>query len=697
MIPWAFLFGLGVFLAAGAAVLAVVGALARKHPAEKDSLQIAVLACAGIFGVLFFFQNVLAHDALWLYAHLRSALVDGDLDLYDEIVLHNPHAMTLPAPSAPIAPLGAPLLSAPAVLAARPIAALLAHEGVTPGWDGYDPLETAAVTWTALLLALGGVALTYRCARPLAGGAAATVAVAALLYATPLAFFAFTWPGHAISASLFAGAAFLCVWQRDDSDPSPWRALLLGLLGGALALIDPRNAVYLALPLIDAAARTLRPDTRRAAWQRFALLSGGAVVGFSPQWAAWLASGGGPLAHLRSGADPLSSPSTWTPLYAVGVAGILLLRRSHPRWHRGLLLLVALQICVARTPLPAWPALAIGLAVAIERLARRAGFFAAALATVPCVYWNLLLAAQARLGWIPHDRPVTLAAAGAHQLREAPGALVRGLCGNAGWNQVTLIEQLRAAVEVGSLRATLFWLAELAIAAVVVALWMKWCASAPKALPRSGARVTLALGATCLLAACGVAAVARDHGRTRLLAEVGATPFLVPPGAQRVLELEPPGPPAADRRGAAIAWRADALGGDPARLRLDLVSFLRDSGHLSEGTLVAAIDLHGPGCPEVSLPVRAGYETAETAPERAERQGAMRHGLSYAGVVQSWRQDDLDLGHSFRHAYLASWRIAPGCRPDTVLVRVDQHGADLEIRSLTVALVPDGGGFAPRK
>ncbi len=740
-----FLAGLAAAVLLAASGLIAARAWVRARPADLPRAPAAAIGLMGAAGFLLLFQNILVHDALWYYGYLRSSLVQGSLDLYDEFVLRNPHGMYLPPPSTPVFHLGTSILQAPAAILARPLAILLSRAGVLPGGDGYGPLEIAAATFSSLLLALGGVALTHRLASRLMDGPVSAVAQVALLYGSPLAFFTFIWPGYPHAATVFLGGLFLLVWAGADTpggcpsgqaaEAAGPRFLLLGFLGGALALVHPQDVLYLALPLSDlgmALGRRAPEDgTRRpgpaAAVRNGVLLLLGALAAFLPQIAAWRITSGSILPNVYAEiGDPFrwNRPAlfavlfssynglfTWTPLCGLAAGGIFLLRRAQPRLFRGFLLLLVLEWWAiasygywwggasfgARYFLSVYPVLGVGLALLLARAARRRGLLPAALLIVPLVYWNLLLMAQFRLERIPHNRPPDFLLVLRRQFLEAPSELLLGLCGASGWNQVAFLENLRAAVEAGSVWR---WLGVVATGGLLSLAVLAWVARIAGPDPpgreirrgRIGARLAPAAMAIAVLAATvTVLKVAPGHAARRVHAEAVGVPLRIPPGAYESVSLERDGGAGLPGGPTAVVLQASAGGGrGPAPLSVDLVSFLHHAESAGQGDRIGWLTVSGRGCDGVSFPLRAGIETAETAPGRFEARGASRHTLAGTRPIQSWWQRDHSARHYWGHAYLASFELPPACLPERAVLRTAPGRADLEVRRLVV-VAGEGG------
>ena len=190
--------------------------------------------------------------------------------------------------------------------------------------------------------------MTYRLARAITNAPVAFWATLAIWLATPALFYSHLAPTYAHATSWFAASAFLTVWYRTRARRG-WRGwIALGLLGGLVAMVREQDAVLLAVPAVDEAARLL-PGVRRpdGAWWRDVartlgagvLMGASALVAFTPQLAVYKALNGNlrpstevsdklqwaaPNA-LRVLFDPAHGLFLWTPILAVAVIGLGLL------------------------------------------------------------------------------------------------------------------------------------------------------------------------------------------------------------------------------------------------------------------------------------------------------------------------------------------------------------------------------------
>ena len=715
----AIVFPLEVGAAIGLAIAAVAGArrLAAARPARAHRLGVAAVVMAAGAGLLLLWQNVLVHDALWYFSYLRSGIVDQDFDLFEEFTLRNPHGMYLPPPGTPVFHLGTALAAAPAAIAMRPVALIVSRLSGLPGGDGYGPLETAAATWTSMMLGVGALGLGYRLARSVASAGAAAGSQVLMLWATPLAFFTFVWPAYPHPAGAFVATVFLLAWW-DERPAGGASSFLLGWLGGVLALLHPQDAVFLALPFMDLVSRMRRAEILQRL-RGLVVVAAGAVLGFAPQLLAWILTSGRLLPHVYSEiGDPFrwTRPAlvgvlfggynglvTWTPIVAPAVAGLWMLGRDRPRLARGLLILLALEWWSiasygywwggasfgARYFLSVIPVFGVGLAVTADRLARKLGPYATAAAAAVFVLWNLLLMAQFRLEWIPHNVRPDFAAVIKRQFDEAPRALANGLVGPFRWNRTVFPDHLWAAVQDGSVAGFVSVIAGAIVLIALMGLWIVRLSRAPQAGPetRGNRMLVRALGAivVSLLASVAVATTARDMDRRRLLADAPETPLDVASGGDSALSLAPRSNGPTDDRPTAVATPPPPTRRLGERLRLDVISFLRAGERREQGELVATLSLVGVDCEGVAYPIRAGIETAETAPDRYEIRGTMRHEASGARAIQSWWQDEQSSRHYWGHAYLASWNLPLACDPSRILVHAAPGAGSLSLRRVVLS------------
>lgn len=323
--------------------------------------------------------RIYAVDSVEYFVYLPSLLFDGDLDFSDEysyFLRLNPHAgiegvlnKRDPTTGLPlnVAPVGSALLWSPAYLVTHGALLLLRGVGVPVNPDGLSRPYIWAVCYASTLYAFAGLLLGYRLCRRLFAPLPSALAVSVAWLATPAFFYSHASPPWSHSASLFAVALFLTVWYETRAT-SPWRRfLLLGLLGGLVALVREQDGLFLLLPAVDAVLAYGRV-VRRRAWAavpsllgRHALLAAGAALAFSPQMLVYRVLNGrfGPNPTV-SGKFDWASPHffqvlfdphygliVWSPAVLLALLGFLLLFRHDRRLGAGATLSFLAQVYLA--------------------------------------------------------------------------------------------------------------------------------------------------------------------------------------------------------------------------------------------------------------------------------------------------------------------------------------------------------------
>jgi hypothetical protein len=427
-------------------------------------LAVAVVCAVTLPGVT---RRIYASDEVQYVAFLRSLWFDRDLSFDNEYrqfyangTIRDPaFAETFIQPATEtglrrnFGTIGSALLWAPFYAAADAGVRIARALGSDVAADGYSPpyisaicIGSAVYGWLALLLAWCA-ARRVAGAAGVAGGPHAAMAAAAVGLGTPLAFYMYVAPGFAHATSAFAVAAFVLAWIVVRGRWSIPGVVVLGALGGLMAMVREQDAFVVAGPAIDLAWTVLREGRLRALWSAVAGAAAGALA-YLPQAAAYLTING------RLGPSPLvsrkmtwTSPHAfgvlastehglifWTPLAALALAGLVLMvvrpgvagaaprpretREAAVRIGVGLLAIVALQVYVAGS-VESWTVagafgqrrfvglaapFVIGLAMLFARSPR--GRWGAALACLValCVWWNIGLMVQFGAGLMDRQR-----------------------------------------------------------------------------------------------------------------------------------------------------------------------------------------------------------------------------------------------------------------------------------------------------
>ncbi len=405
-----------------------------KRPAVVAIGAFLIAMTVAAFGLRSFLRPSITGDGVGYYAPLASLLVDGDLDLRNEVA-HLSRAYLRAAFMTPEGALGNPFpvgpahLWAPAVLMVRalPPGRVDAPLELTPTTrhPAFAPRYARALAWTNLLLvAWAGAVL---CA-VLAGSLGATVAVVAVcagILGTPTFFYAMQDPSYGHTASFFAVSLYVGAILLDRRKRLPPE--ILGAALGLVMLMRSQDALLgtLLLPRLWDAWRT---TSRRNALVVLLRLALPAVVMFAPQMFFWKHIYGrmllvppGPdflpwwkphLPHLL--VSTWNGAFLWSPVLLLGLAGLWWTPDRALR--TAFFAAVVLELYSSSVLLDWWggrafgarrlislaPLAVVGLGFVMDRLrgARRRWAWAIALVALACV-WNLRLATHYRNGLLP--------------------------------------------------------------------------------------------------------------------------------------------------------------------------------------------------------------------------------------------------------------------------------------------------------
>ncbi len=382
-------------------------------------------------------NNGITSDGALYFAHLRSVVFDGDLDIGPEIA-----ALGQPPRPHHVVPIGPAIVWAPAYLlvaAGDWIGAAAGMwtrpAGVAVGLGWWYILAALLSSWLAM--AAGLVALYFRLRREF-GGAIALLTCALTLGATTLAWYVIYEPSmtHAVSFGVVAAALILTERWFVDRPPSWRHAIVLGMCFSLVIVVRPEDGVYLVFPL---AALLFAPAFRDAPVRARLRLVGATLIGAAPLilvqavLAARLLAGssltliGGGDGYLTffdaRWADVLFSSRhglvSWTPIVWVALIGIVGYVGRRPLWAiPAIVAFVALVWTNAsahdwsggwafggRRFTSVLAALAPGVAVVLFWV-RRHPLMLLGPAAALFIAWNLLLMTQYQRQMLPRDEAV---------------------------------------------------------------------------------------------------------------------------------------------------------------------------------------------------------------------------------------------------------------------------------------------------
>jgi hypothetical protein len=346
-------FLLALIWSIGAVVVALIFTANARRPADRPILKVS--------GV----------DSVIYYAVSRSLLFDGDVDLRNEFEVLKPDPGDWRAP-VPATGLPAILFPIGFSLAQLPFLAVAAGLDWLAGRpvDGYSNTSLAAwyigiVVWlcaglTALFLWLRNIGEEWGIPEGRRDGLAFCATVV-IWPATTLGYYTFSPMSHV--AAFAATSLFLLVWTRSRDSLSVWRWTAVGAAAGLAALCRWQEVLLLILPLAwDTGQLGRLRASGVGGLKRWAAARTAGAVAFAvvlvPQLLEWrqvygtwltIPQGDGfvsfpPVFTLDVLFSSFNGWFTWTPITALGVAGLLVGLRRSPRLFGALLLTVVAEI-----------------------------------------------------------------------------------------------------------------------------------------------------------------------------------------------------------------------------------------------------------------------------------------------------------------------------------------------------------------
>lgn len=347
-----------------------------------------------------FTPRLYATDSVQYYAYLRSLFFDSDLDFRNEYTRFNElnpgsgiDKALLPRVDpgtgimrnvdpttgklVNVAPVGTAILWTPAFLIAHGVVLLADALGATIPADGYSAPYIWAISFASAVYGLLGVLISYRIARRFVGVWPATAATITCWLASPLVFYMYVSPPWSHTASLFATALFIWYWLHTQPNRSRRQWLALALIGGLMTMTREQLGFFLLLPALEALvsyAQLLRERRWRTILQSLTthgLFLAVFLLAITPQLVTYKVLNGrlGPSKVVAQKLDLSSSPHffdtlidvgpspitgqrfahgafVWTPVWALGSVGLLLLWRRERRLMALLLLAFGAQVYI---------------------------------------------------------------------------------------------------------------------------------------------------------------------------------------------------------------------------------------------------------------------------------------------------------------------------------------------------------------
>ena len=415
-------------------------------------------------------------DGAGYYSWLRSFVIEGDLDTYNEMkhfeaiqqpeIQNQPWKLRLPrlheGRLANFYPVGSAVLWLPFFLTGHLTVLAANTAGITVPADGYSAPYILVSMFGSILWAFAGLTILYGITASKFGRFPAALATGTVWLSTPLIFYMYIHPAMSHANDMFVNSLFILVWLATRQNRT-WRGwLALGLVAGVATMVRTQNGLLVVFPCIELVLLFIDFLKRRTRTTfagiagRAAVFAGGTLAGFLPQMLVWKeVFGSYLLANAQHNSTGLEFRPTdlhfldvfisgnrgmfvWSPVTALGLLGVLLLLRTDRRLAALLLCNFALQVYVIgswigwsgnisfgpRLFLNSIPAFTIGLALILSAVQTRIPRYILVGACSLFVIWNLGLMAQYVLKLIPRNGKVPIAGMISNQFFVVPGRIL---------------------------------------------------------------------------------------------------------------------------------------------------------------------------------------------------------------------------------------------------------------------------------
>ena len=416
------------------------------------NLGTARLIASGKTGGMIHRDTVIHGDGARLYAWLRSAYFDGNLDTANELSYY----FNYPGSREPVVlrrtatghawnhtPVGCAVLWAP-FFALGHVTAVRMH-AAAPGVaaDGYSPPYAFAVALGTHVYCFLGVLLLFSICARFYSPFSSFLAVVTVWLASFLPAYLFLYPSMSHALSFFSVCLFLWLWLETRERGGALRWCLLGLAGGLMGLVRTQNLIFLLVPFTGMAAESRAPSPKILAG--ILIMGVSAAFAFFPQAYTWKVSCGSWLTipqgegFLHWGRPTVARVLfssrhglfSWSPALILGAIGFPLFARREKLLGWSLLAVFALQLYLNSIADDWWagtgfgarrfdnclPLFGLGLAALFDGLrSRRLVWLAATLAGV-FIAWNGLFLCQYAANWVSHSEAIDMKGMAKNQIR----------------------------------------------------------------------------------------------------------------------------------------------------------------------------------------------------------------------------------------------------------------------------------------
>lgn len=391
-------------------------------------LQIALLPVPRSDG------HLLSSDGGYYYMYMRSALLDGDLNLANDVELYNarvPQESTARLREWYVFSVGPGVLWAPFFLVGHGVARVAQALGTNVVPDGFSFLEEAFVVFASVAYAAFALVLLLRMTTRIIPDGLPSAAVVGMFLVSPAVYYVIFEPTMSHSLELFTVSLFF--WALLGRSLRRSRDyVLLGAAAGLMFLVRWQNAVLVCAALPLAFGRPPFDRQRHSLRQVIAVLAGALPVAFV-QLLFWKVTLGSFVTVPQGDAFLTLTEShilevlfstkhgllMWHPALALGLVGLAFLRFRFLAWSA--LAAIGLDLFVCGTVSDWWgvdafgmrrmigalPLLVLGCAAALAA-ARTSRWHKALLASLAFfAVWNVAFMVQYRLGLISPREALT--------------------------------------------------------------------------------------------------------------------------------------------------------------------------------------------------------------------------------------------------------------------------------------------------
>lgn len=384
-----------------------------------------------LISFLCYFRPIIQSDGAGYYAFARSVFVDGDIDFANDFepkltpFLWPPDYGVSRYTGATINPftVGPAVYWTPMWWISHGVTLAGKFAGMSWLADGYDMTYVVFITYATAVAGLGALITLYQLLQHWYTSRVALLTTITVYAGTNLMFYTVYEGSYAHALSTWLSVIVITLACRIEHDPRLRIWLWCAAATATLILTYWVNAIVAIVPILIIARMCWHRYQQRD-WhtlKRYAIYVAGmfiiASLIMAPQLAVWQIMQGSwyriPRESVRFTPQgfqllaffvgPLYGMVWWTPVYALGLGGLLMFARTH-RWHGIIFVLTCIVFIVYNTSIPNWhgssgyglrrltsilPLLAIGFAHILSRLAHHAHH--AWVLSATCMAWSIRL------------------------------------------------------------------------------------------------------------------------------------------------------------------------------------------------------------------------------------------------------------------------------------------------------------------